>query len=500
MVTESDVVERIRLAPDARLVKSLGARHTLESAIADLVDNSIDAGATNVSVRLLTRKEHLVRVEVVDDGSGMDAAGITAAMTIGHQREYVETDLGHFGIGLKAASFGHCDVLTVWSSRFGAKPVGRRIRRADFSKDFSCEVLSADAAEAAAEHRSRILASSVGTSVVWTSIRNAYRGASPAEARLWLSVAENALRSHLGVVFHRLISGQRLRIEVLVDEVADAEGAIGVPVATIDPFGYATSGYPGYPKALVATAGGQTVRMTCHVWPPKADVTGFRIGGKPGEHFQGFYIYRNDRLLQAGGWSETANLSPARQLARVVLDDVSAIGPFVTMNPEKHGLKFEPIFHEAVGHAVAADGTTFDQFLAIAEATYAESKRRRRARKPAITPDKGFAPALRKTIRNELPMIEGDSVRLQWRRMPAGEFLDIELPTKTLWLNSRYRHLFAPERGSLNDAPVIKAMLYLLTHHVFEGQHLGSRDKDEIALWRSVLGAAVIAEEQMRES
>ena len=79
-----------------------------------------------------------------------------------------------------------------------------------------------------------------------------------------------------------------------------------------------------------------------------------------------------------------------------------------------------------------------------------------------------------------------------------GEFLDVDLPTKTLWLNSRYRTLFAPEGGSLNDAPVMKALLYLLTHHVFEGQHLGARDKDDIALWKSVLGAAVLAEEQMR--
>ena len=40
--------------------------------------------------------------------------------------------------------------------------------------------------------------------------------------------------------------------------------------------------------------------------------------------------------------------------------------------------------------------------------------------------------------------------------------------------------------------------MFLLTHHVFEGQHLGSRDKDEIALWKSILGAAVAAEEHMR--
>ncbi len=112
-----EVVDVIRLAPDAGLVNSLGTNHTLESAVADLVDNSIDAGASHVSVRLLTRDDRLTEVEVLDNGDGMGSDQIDDAMTIGHQRDYRPRDLGHFGMGLKAASFGHSDVLTVWSSR-----------------------------------------------------------------------------------------------------------------------------------------------------------------------------------------------------------------------------------------------------------------------------------------------------------------------------------------------------------------------------------------------
>jgi hypothetical protein len=419
---------------------------------------------------------------------------------LGHQREYLATDLGHFGMGLKAASFGHSDILTVWSNKYDCAPAGRRIRRADFSKDFSCELLAPSAAADAASHRAELFGSGEGTSVVWTQIRNIYRGRNEAEARAWLANAEQAIRSHLGVVFHRLIEDRRLLIEALVDEWDQVAFGIGVPIAAINPFAYATSGHPGYPKQLVASAGGTDVQLECHIWPAKSDVTGFRIGGKRGEQFQGFYIYRNDRLLQAGGWSHTATSCRARQLARVVLDEASAIGTFVTMNSEKNGLKFEPIFHEAIGHARAHDGTTFDQFLRDAESTYVESNRRRRARKPAIAPDKGFAPKLRKAISRELPMIKGETLRLQWRRMPAGEFLDVDLPNKILWLNSRYRQLFAPEGGSLNDAAVIKALLYLLLHHVFEGQYLGVKDRDDIALWKSVLGAAALTEQSMRDN
>jgi hypothetical protein len=498
VTTSNDVVERIRLAPDAGLVSSLGANHTLESAIADLVDNSIDAGASRVSIRLLTNRDRLAQVEVLDDGMGMDDAAANAAMTIGHQRVYTDGDLGHFGMGMKAASFGHCDVLTVWSSSDSTRPVGRRIRRADFSKDFTCEVLSTEAAARQAERRQAILGTPRGTSVVWTQIRNAYRGRNQDEARSWLASRNEALRAHLGVTFHRFLARKRLQIDVLIDELGEALTAPGVPVLPIDPFAYGTSGHPDYPKELVAKAAGMQVSMRCHIWPAKTDVTGFRIGTKTGEQFQGFYIYRNDRLLQVGGWSDTATPTPARQLARVVLEDTGAIGPFVTMNPEKSGLKFEPFFHDAINKAEASDGTTFLAFLKQAEDVYTRANKRRRQRKPAIRPAKGIAPAVRKRIGTELPFIEGDAVDVKWMRMSTDDFLDVDLPTKTLWLNSRYRGLFAPEGGSLNDAPVMKAVLYLLTHHVFEGQHLGARDKDEIALWKSVLSAAAAAEERMR--
>jgi hypothetical protein len=495
-----DVVSRINLPPDAGLVESLGVNHNLESAIADLIDNSVDATASRVVVRLLTSEDRLVQVEVADNGRGMDSATADSAMTIGERRDYSALDLGHFGMGLKAASFGHADVLTVWSAADNQGAVGRRIRRADFSRDFACEVLSTELAETHGSRRAVTFGERHGTTVIWSEIRNTYKGRNPAEARTWLSNALDALRGHLGLVFHRLIVDGRLTIEVEVDDRDQVELGIGVAISPIDPFGYAASGHPGYPKTLVAPVGESgEVRLVCHIWPGKSDRSGYRIAGKSGDQYQGFFVYRNDRLLQVGGWSAMLNRSPQRQLARVVIDDLSAIGPLVAMNPEKHGLRFEPAFHDAVAQAVAEDGTTFDDYLVDAEGVFASANRRSRSRKPAIAPDKGFAPQLRRIISAELPLISGDALRLQWRKMRDDEFLDVDFNDRTLWLNSRYRHLFAPERGSLNDAPVLKALLYLLTHHVFEGRHLGIRDKDDIELWKSVLGAAAETESKLRE-
>lgn len=50
MSDDRDVLERKILDPDPRLIKSLGMHHTLESAIADLVDYSIDAQASRVLI------------------------------------------------------------------------------------------------------------------------------------------------------------------------------------------------------------------------------------------------------------------------------------------------------------------------------------------------------------------------------------------------------------------------------------------------------------------
>lgn len=494
----SDVVGEIRLTPDSGLVTSLGTKHTLESAIADLVDNSLDAGATQVFIRLLTKKGYLFQVETIDNGHGMSGPEADRALTIGHRRDYSSGDLGHFGLGLKAASFGNADELTLWSRRTGEDPVGRRIRKQDFARDFTCEILSTKAANAFFRRRRQISDLDSATAVVWTVPRNTYVGTDQTEAMAWLDRTATALRLHLGLTFHRLIESGVVRLHVLVDELTSSYKNPGIPVLPVDPFGYPVSGHRDYPKVLTARAGGSRIELTCHIWPPKTDVTGFRIGNRTGREHQGFFVYRNDRLLKAGGWEAVTSATAQRQLARVVIDDPEALGTFITMNPEKDGVKFEPAFLQSVLKARSKDGVTFADFLDTAEGIYASANKRKARRKPAIRAHTGFTPPLRKQIAGELPMIQGDAMSVRWKRLPAGEFIEADHPSKTLWINNRYRRLFAPQGGSMNDAPTLKAILYLLAHDLFEGEYLGPRDKDNIALWNSIIGHAAALESDLR--
>src|SRR5262245_47628862 len=95
--------------------------YSLESAIADLIDNSISAAATEVQVICDSSRSSPVLV-VVDNGRGMTEDEVIAAMKHGTThpgKERGSNDLGRFGLGLKTASFSQCRKLTVVSARDG---------------------------------------------------------------------------------------------------------------------------------------------------------------------------------------------------------------------------------------------------------------------------------------------------------------------------------------------------------------------------------------------
>src|SRR3954447_4367037 len=90
----------VDLPPDPRALEALGRNHTLEAAIAELVDNSVDAGSDHILVRFVRDRDRLIRLLVVDDGEGMNSHRIDVAMTVGGVRTYARREIGRFGLGL----------------------------------------------------------------------------------------------------------------------------------------------------------------------------------------------------------------------------------------------------------------------------------------------------------------------------------------------------------------------------------------------------------------
>ena len=116
------------LKPDpASLIESMrDIGYSMETAVADLIDNSITAEAVNIEIRF-SWNDGEPWLAIIDDGHGMDADELTNAMRLGSKNPK-ETrsreDLGRYGLGLKTASFSQCKKLTV-ISRSGGNLEGR---------------------------------------------------------------------------------------------------------------------------------------------------------------------------------------------------------------------------------------------------------------------------------------------------------------------------------------------------------------------------------------
>ena len=115
-----NIMNEIILPPSAAgLSNSIrGIGYSLEMAICDIVDNSISAGATTISIETPLYDEGIDYLVISDNGSGMTRSELIDAMKLGscsptEKRDL--SDLGRFGMGLKSASFSQCRKLIVAS-------------------------------------------------------------------------------------------------------------------------------------------------------------------------------------------------------------------------------------------------------------------------------------------------------------------------------------------------------------------------------------------------
>ena len=484
------------LPPDPHALDGLGRNHSLPTALADLVDNSIDAHATHVLIRSVRQNERMRTLYVVDNGDGIHPDSIDEAMTVGKRREYAITDLGRFGLGMKAASFSQARSMTVLSKASGATAVGRRWLLTDDKRDFRCDVVPSAFATAELERAWDIPWSGHGTVVRWDEVTAFPTTDDHNRVETFISHTTTEVAAHLGLVFHRLLGNGTVNIGLDVEDVDDATTGPRSAVSALNPFGYLRSGKAGYPKDLIAVTGGYKICFRCHIWPGRSNLPQFRLpGGNPEQH-QGFYFYRRDRLLQAGGdWYGIAARHRSLQLARVEIDIDDDIARIFRMNPEKSRVLAGPEFGARAEAARSEDGVAFTDYLRVAEDKFHESRLRSRKRHSVIPPGKGFAPQLRRTIQDELPFLVGEKpIEVRWRRLYRDDFFEIDRDTRTLWLNVKYRGTASGGRHSVNDAPLLKALLYLLVEDVFKGEYLGPRDKDNIELWQEILTAAAESE------
>lgn len=309
--------------PADALAESLrGFGYSAETAIADIIDNSITAKARNVFVNVELAADTPF-ISILDDGEGMSEKTLREAMRLVSQNPLIpraEADLGRFGLGLKTASFSQARSLTVASKRKGGDLAIRRWDL-DYLADSDGEWrLLTSAPEGAETHIERLEQQESGTLVLWNKLDRVRPRHSGTEGAAKSHLLMEQLEHHLAMVFHRYLEGNQPKLKLNVNAAR---------IKSWDPF---LSSHPACrpsPEETVGTATAR-IRVKGFVLPNKDmlqdEQAWNQAGGSEGwVTSQGFYIYRNDRLLVAGGWLGLGRPRPwvrdeTHKLARIRVD------------------------------------------------------------------------------------------------------------------------------------------------------------------------------------
>jgi hypothetical protein len=317
----------IAVLPSAgRLMMSLrDIGYDFPSAVADLVDNSIDANSRRVDVDL-TADGANSWLRISDDGIGMTGRTLDEAMRYGSHARYRDGALGQFGLGLKTASLSQCRRLTVASR--GSERGRIAARRWDIDEvvhrdSWHLEKLrSADLDDRLTE---RLPAGRTGTVVLWENLDRVLprRPTTGMTARV-LGTATVELREHLAMVFHRFLDGEAYRGRHTLMITLN-----GTPLEAWDPFARSEPLTRVLPAQVMEFEDPDGRRVAVDVQPYvlpgqhlfSSPETHRAAGGpKRWNRQQGFYIYRRERMIQAGGWNRLRTLDEHAKLARIALD------------------------------------------------------------------------------------------------------------------------------------------------------------------------------------
>ncbi len=288
--------------------------YSLDTAVADLIDNSISAGASLVQVFY---REHEGLIAVIDNGCGMDQKSLTQAMKFGSSLKGIDrktTDLGKFGLGLKTATFSQCRMLTVVSRQDG-RTVGATQDLDEIDKTDKWLLNIHDISEIKSIPLLKYLPEN-GTMVLWRKLDRLGGKSSKAKNSKVIDAEIAALEQHLGLVFHRFLDGEAIAKKLHIE-------INGKSVEHFDPFcrNHQATQYfvPEYIQI-----GSSKVKITPFVLPHYKKLTKaeFSFYNKISNFYdnQGIYVYRNKRLLIWGTWLSAASRSEITKLARIQVD------------------------------------------------------------------------------------------------------------------------------------------------------------------------------------
>lgn len=305
--------------------------YSLEAAIADIIDNSIAAGASVIKLNFFPVEEEYV--SILDNGIGMDEDEITKAMQYGSknpEEKRTSKDLGRFGLGLKTASLSQCRLLTVISK----VEDNYQCRQWDLDYVFetgawSLKALSKDECQnfPQFDELSKQLS---GTLVIWQKLDKMQIGCANFAASMGRKM--DGVREHLSLVYHRYLCGEKglTKLNIFLNNL---------PIEPKDPFLVKRSQRPMDDERLYIQEKKCNVTVRAYILPHTSRLTSEELralGGKEGlRRNQGFYVYRNKRLLVWGTWFNMQRKGELSKLVRVQVDVPNELDDLWTLDIKK---------------------------------------------------------------------------------------------------------------------------------------------------------------------
>jgi hypothetical protein len=333
--------------PEPRLMESMRAvGYSLESAVADLVDNSISAQSRVVDIVFGESPE--LFMALTDDGVGMTPETARLAMRLAARSARDardDHDLGRFGLGLKTASLSQCRNLTLVTKRDG-QVTALRWSLNHLASTGRWALLVLDESDYTELPGYGSLASRAdGTLVIWQEL-DRFPTSSGSLDRL----ADEYIiqvRDHLSLVFHRFLAGEHGRpLAISVN---------GVPLKKVDPFlSYHRATQVGPSESFRVE--GQRIELRPYTLPflnklSPNDLERAQIVGKMRDS-QGFYIYRARRLVIWGTWFRILPKDDLAKLARVQVDIPNSLDHLWALDIKKSAALPPPVIRDGLRRIV----------------------------------------------------------------------------------------------------------------------------------------------------
>ncbi|WP_163295803.1 ATP-binding protein [Desulfovibrio sp. JC022] len=295
----------------------------MPTAIADIVDNSITAKAKNISLNFAWENGS-PWLAIIDDGHGMDAQELINAMKFGSSNPRANRnikDLGRFGLGMKTASFSQCRKLTVISKtnkkfyccQWDLDEIARST-----SEEWNLSIIDVSTGNGKIKELSESNLASIetGTIVLWEEIDRIDDQVTSQKQEQAFNRTMLEAREHLELVFHRFLSPERghSKINLKIN---------GSPIKGFDPFHSSSESTTELNQETIKCEGHEVIVqpfiLPHHNKVPSTEYK--RYAGKEGYlQNQGFYVYRNRRLIIRGTWFRLIKKADLTKLVRVKID------------------------------------------------------------------------------------------------------------------------------------------------------------------------------------